>query len=341
VNSAPKRKAEGLENGAATQPQAAATTISGSGHSSKLASVAEPSSSGGTLSDTVANSFLSGVVSDSARSTSPHGGSQAWGHNAVASGLQANRERTVICSRSQGAYPPLTRSHPAVLYSQRTVNPLRTTPIYPTSSFQHASSLSSMIAQPADPRGPHTSSEPMQPCYPYQDVGCHSPALMYPGDSQHSPISTVAAARIHSDSSALDPVVPQPSLAPPPSMYWFLFDNDDNSVGLHKDASRSPSRPLGNADNIAPRTAANPTPISFLAKWEDMLVLERRIRSSFEANLGQIKQTQPLESGQTNQDDQEVSMKESGEFLFYFLFFGYCGTVLRHWIRALTYPSRP
>jgi hypothetical protein len=338
VNSTPKTKAEGLANGASSQLQAAATIISGSDHSSKLANVTEQSLSGGTLPDSVAKSFLSGVVSDGARSTSPRGGPHAWEHLNVAFDLQANRERAVFSSHPRDAHPAVTtRSHPAVLYSQHTVNPLQTSSVYSTPSFHHTSPLSSMIAQPADPRGPHTSPEPMQSPYLYEDVGGQSPALACPGNSQHDSIPILAAAaRMHSGSSVLDPVTPQPSLAPLPSMYWFLFDNDDNSVGPRKDASRSPSKLLGNADIIvpAPRPAANPMPISFLARWEDMLALEHRIRSSFDTNLQQMKQVQPTEADQAKQGgDQEVSsLKESGKFcsiLFYFFSFpgcfGYCG----------------
>ncbi|KAI0251977.1 hypothetical protein BJV78DRAFT_1206095 [Lactifluus subvellereus] len=314
ANSAPK-KAEGLAKDAPSRPRVAATTINGSGHSAKSVGVAEPSSSGGSLSaDAVANSFLSGGVrvSDSAKSTpSSHGGPQAWEHRTAASDLQANRESPAFC------YPAAlisTRPHPTVLYSQQGtgVNLLRTTPIYSTTSFQLASSLGSMIVQPADPRGPPTSSETTQLRDPYQDLGRQSPpALAYPEDSQRDPISTLVAARMHSGSSVLDsdPVVPQLSLGPLPSMYWFLFDKDDSSV---EDASRSPSRLLGSADVTAAPRVANPTPISFLARWGDMLALERRIRSSFEANLRQVRQAQPLESGGlAKPDDQETFLIKS------------------------------
>jgi hypothetical protein len=326
VNSAPKRQAEGSANGATSQLQAAATITSGSDYSLKLANVTEQSLSGGALPDCVAKSFLSGVVSDSARSTSPRGGPQTWGHLTVASDLQANRERAVFTSHSRDPHPAV------LLHSQHAVNALQTSSVYSIPSFYHASPLSSMIAQPADPRGPHTSPEPMQPPYLHEDVGRQSPALACPGDSQHGsiPILTATAARVHSSSSVLDPVMPQPSQAPLPSMYWFLFDNDDSSVGPRKGASRSPSLLLSNDDIIvpAPRPAANPTPISFLAKWEDMLALERQIRSSFDTNLQQQKQVQPMEPGQAKRGDQEVSLKVSGKFYFllstfcfFFLFF--------------------
>ena len=332
MNSTPKRKAGGLATGAPSKLRVTATPINGSDHSAKPASVAEESSSsGGSLSadrDTVANSFVSGAVSDSARSTSSHsGGPQTWEHPTAVSDLQENRENPAFCSHSQGALNSAAlTSHLTVLYSQqRTVDPLRTTPIYSTTSFQLASSLGSMI--PADPRGsPTTSSETTQFRAPRQDLGYQSPpspALAYPEGSQHDAISTLVAARMHSGSSSvLDPVAPQPSSAPLPSMYWFLFDKDDNSVDPHAEdaSSRSPSRLLGSADiaAAAPRVA-NPTPISFLARWEDMLALERRIRSSFETNLRQAKQAQPSESGLTKLDDhQETFLIRSGKDLFFF-----------------------
>jgi hypothetical protein len=299
---------ESLANGAPSQPQAAATSCSVSSHSLKPASVAEPRSSEGTPSDAVANSSLSGVVSDSARSTSPHSSTQPWEHPIITSELQenVNRERTVFCSHSQGASPAL----------QVTSN----------SSFQHISPLGSTISHPADPRGRRTEPEPIiHPRYHDQDVSRQAPGLALPEEatSQHDPnLPTLEATRMHLGSSVIlnrvapapAPGVPPPQspLAPLPSMYWFLFDNDGNSAGPYRDedASGDPSRLLpGNG------ATANPTPISFLAKWEDMLVLERRIRSSFDANLQQMKQAQLLELGQIKQGDQ---VNESGKFFFFY-----------------------
>jgi len=68
---------------------------------------------------------------------------------------------------------------------------------------------------------------------------------------------------------------PSESSAPPPSIYWLLFDTELDSVVDRErdDVSRSSSGGM-----IEP--PVTPTPISFLAKWEDMLALEHRIRSS-------------------------------------------------------------
>jgi len=64
------------------------------------------------------------------------------------------------------------------------------------------------------------------------------------------------------------------SSAPLPSMYWLLFDTElDSDVDRERDDVVSRSRGM-----MEPHVT--PTPISFFAKWEDMLALERRIRSS-------------------------------------------------------------
>lgn len=83
---------------------------------------------------------------------------------------------------------------------------------------------------------------------------------------------------------------PSESSTPLPSMYWLLFDTElDSIVDREQDdvVSRSPSRGI-----IEPHVT--PTPISFFAKWEDMLALERRIRSSsHSAKPVQSKRTNP------------------------------------------------
>ena len=69
---------------------------------------------------------------------------------------------------------------------------------------------------------------------------------------------------------------PSASSAPPPSMSWLLFDTALESVRDPEQddvVSRSSSRGMMESH-------VTPTPISFFAKWEDMLALERRIRSS-------------------------------------------------------------
>ncbi|KAH9980306.1 hypothetical protein BGW80DRAFT_1454804 [Lactifluus volemus] len=260
VNRTPRKKVESLANGAPSQPQAAATSCSVSGHSLKPASVAEPRSSEGTPSEAVANSSLSGVVSDSARSTSPHSSTQPWEHPIITSELQenVNRERTVFCSHSQGASPAL----------QVTSN----------SSFQHISPLGSTISHPATHVAVVLSPSLYSPSLSRSGCQRQAPGLALP---EGLLLSMTRIFQLWRRRACI-----QSPLAPLPSMYWFLFDNDGNGA------------------------TANPTPISFLAKWEDMLVLERRIRSSFDANLQHMKQAQLLELGQIKQGDQ---VNESGE----------------------------
>jgi hypothetical protein len=73
---------------------------------------------------------------------------------------------------------------------------------------------------------------------------------------------------------------PSESSAPPPSMYWLLFDTElDSVVDREQDDVVSRSSPSGGNDRMM-EPHVTPTPISFFAKWEDMLALERRIRSS-------------------------------------------------------------
>jgi hypothetical protein len=107
--------------------------------------------------------------------------------------------------------------------------------------------------------------------------------------------AAAAAAHIHSDAgTSVSPniLAPQlgPSTAPIPSMYWLLFDMDCDSIDRTRDGDTSslspPKLPSGDDANatasaLLPQAGSvTPTPISFIAKWEDMLALERRIRSS-------------------------------------------------------------
>jgi len=107
--------------------------------------------------------------------------------------------------------------------------------------------------------------------------------------------TTAAASHIHSDAGpSVSPnlLAPQlgPSTAPIPSMYWLLFDMDCDSIDRTRDGDMSslspPKLPSGDDTNatasaLLPQAGSvTPTPISFIAKWEDMLALERRIRSS-------------------------------------------------------------
>jgi hypothetical protein len=107
--------------------------------------------------------------------------------------------------------------------------------------------------------------------------------------------TAATASHIHRDARPLiDPnhLTPQlgPSTAPIPSLYWLLFDMDCDSIDRTRDGDMSslspPKLPSGDDTNaiasaLLPQAGSvTPTPISFIAKWEDMLALERRICSS-------------------------------------------------------------
>jgi hypothetical protein len=104
-------------------------------------------------------------------------------------------------------------------------------------------------------------------------------------------------------------------------MYWLLFDTDhDSSVdGQRDDGSRSSSRPLLGNDRMMALQQVTPTPVSFLAKWEDMLALERLIRSaSHNAKLVQLGQAQQadhaVEANRKKEGSQgEVTLTGTGE----------------------------
>jgi hypothetical protein len=92
---------------------------------------------------------------------------------------------------------------------------------------------------------------------------------------------------------------PSESSAPLLNMYWLLFDTElDSVVDRDRDDVVSRSSSGGMAAMEPPMT---PTPISFFAKWEDMLALERRIRSSsHNTKLVQSKRIQAVHAVELN-----------------------------------------
>lgn len=111
-------------------------------------------------------------------------------------------------------------------------------------------------------------SESSDPAYTELQLGTHVDLSSRRPQAAAGPDFVVASA-----GSRLGPTE---SSAPLPSMYWLLFDTElDSAVDGERDdvISRSSSRSM-----LEPHVT--PTPISFFAKWEDMLALERRIRSS-------------------------------------------------------------
>ena len=122
-----------------------------------------------------------------------------------------------------------------------------------------------------------------------------APAYM---DLGHALRGLGPAAATHTRASIGHPVVPDldsetaqlgPSSVPLPSIYWLLFDMDCDSIDQLRDGNVSslspPKLPSGNSDGTGmalPQhsSVVAPTPVSFMAKWEDMLALDHRIRSS-------------------------------------------------------------
>ncbi|KAH9969563.1 hypothetical protein BC827DRAFT_1160972 [Russula dissimulans] len=211
-----------------------------------------------------------------------------------------------------GAHPTLPRSHHNVAeHSQRPLGIVSTTPpVGFTSSFiQHGGT--GMNVQSVKSRGPRDSSsrspDPVQTsriqldlASPFSSAACNAEPshprhdLSGPASAASPGAAAVAAATVtcmHGLDLLLPDIVPPQvasgsSPAPFPSIYRLLFDTDYDAVDWHRGPlSRPPSRLLlGNNVDVAASSphayVATPTPVSFLAKWEDMLALERRIRSS-------------------------------------------------------------
>ena len=119
----------------------------------------------------------------------------------------------------------------------------------------------------------------------YVDLG-HALRSLGPGAATrtHANIGLPVVPDLDSDTAQLGP-----SSVPLPSIYWLLFDMDCDSIDQLRDGNVSslspPKLPSGNADGTGialPQhsTVVAPTPVSFMAKWEDMLALDHRIRSS-------------------------------------------------------------
>jgi len=99
------------------------------------------------------------------------------------------------------------------------------------------------------------------------------------------------------------PTVPSESSAPLPSMYWLLFDMELDSV---VDRERG---------DVVMKPHVTPTPISFFAKWEDMLALERRTRSSaHNAKLVQSKRIRAAHAVEPNRTRQHSGTGQGGSF---------------------------
>ena len=143
-------------------------------------------------------------------------------------------------------------------------------------------------------------SERPDPAYTELELGSHSHVDL---SQSHSQSQAVAPDFVAATGSQLGPPSESSAPLPSPSMYWLLFDTElDTVVDRERDdvVSRSSSRGM-----MEPHVT--PTPISFLAKWEDMLALERRIRSSVhnaklvQSESKQIQAGHPVEPNRTRQ----------------------------------------
>jgi hypothetical protein len=316
----------------------------------KSPNLAEPTAASGTspslFSSSLEHTFLfsrsDSVVPENGRSgsaTGPfdnHPQSSELEYPDVSPDLQANREHPVFYPHPQGANPALPRPHPdLVKHSQQTLEIL-TSPVYLDSPFKNGSSSPStgMDVPSIKSHGPHTSPSPgpLQTRYVNLNFVSDSLAAAYSTGFGHpqrhlgpaqAEAEAAAGTHINVGLSVPDPVAPQPgpSSTPLPSMYWLLFDTDhDSSVdGQRDDGSRSSSRPLLGNDRMMALQQVTPTPVSFLAKWEDMLALERLIRSaSHNAKLVQLGQAQQadhaVEANRKKEGSQgEVTLTGTGE----------------------------
>lgn len=232
------------------------------------------------------------------------------------SDLQTNHEHLVLCSSlpHRARLVQVSESPSALLHSQRTVNSCGTSLGYDfASSLQHVSSPSSLLSgsQPPSSCGSHSPHESVQTHQFHTNLGgSQSVVPAYPKYTTHDP--RPASACMHLDSSVL---TSQPSLVPLPSIYWLLFDRDEHSIGgradtLHGTPLSPPPGGLGGA-GVAAASQASATPVSFLAKWEDILALERRVGLSFVKNLSRARQAQP-ESPEVTPIEQGNPLMNSG-----------------------------
>lgn len=270
-------------------------------------------------------------------------------HPAVAPDLQGNREleRPLFFPYSHGTNPvALPRPHTDLVDSQLPLGGIVTDcSVYLASQalppFRHDTSSSpnsgtGIMDNVKSRNDPHTSpspasvppgplqqtptryvhvnlvSERSDPAYPELQLGTHV-------DLSSRAQAAVPHFVVAPTGSRLGPSEPS---APLPSMYWLLFDTELDSVvdGERDDVvSRSSSGGM-----LEPHVT--PTPISFFAKWEDMLALERRIRSSaHNTKLVQSKRIHAVHTVEPNRTTRQQSGTGKGVYfslpstLFFFM----------------------
>ena len=234
--------------------------------------------------------------------------------------LQVNRECPISYVHSpQGSNPGFPSSNLDLAgHSQRSpvTAAISAYDLTLPSPFRHSDAPSrggaSMEALSVGSHDPHTFPGAgiglLQPSYAHLNLVSESPALapafmdlghalrnLGPAAAAAAAAAT-AATRTHASIDLplvpdLDPDTAQlgPSSDPLPSIYWLLFDMDCDSIDQLRNGnvtSLSPPKfPSGSADGTGTAlpqhgSVVPPTPVSFMAKWEDVLALDRRIRSS-------------------------------------------------------------
>ncbi|KAI0269802.1 hypothetical protein BC834DRAFT_571968 [Gloeopeniophorella convolvens] len=183
-------------------------------------------------------------------------------------GSQAEYGYAASYSQAAEHPTPVSRLLPAPFQSHGTANASGAAHAL-ASSFQHASFLSGIHAHPLGQA--HTSLRPLE-------ARSSRKALVppYAGHLEQSEVSETASAC--STDSIPPPLALQLPFGHLPTMYSLLFGADD---GL----GSTQFQPEGSAAVPHPKA----TPISFVARWEDMLALERRIRSTFNAHVQQLE----------------------------------------------------
>ena len=215
--------------------------------------------------------------------------------------LRTNRDHLAFGSSSHGArLAQVPESPSTLLHSQHTTNSCGTRLGYDlVSPLQLVGSPEGLLLSSQHPGscGPHTLHEPVQTRHFLATLGSsQSVDLTYPKYTAHDssrPASVPVC--IHPDSSVPTYAAALPSVVPLPSIYWLLFDKDEHSIGgANGDLRGAPLSPLGELGGagVAVVSQASATPVSFLARWGDILTLERNTRSSFAKNLLRAKQAQ-------------------------------------------------
>lgn len=237
------------------------------------------------------------------------------GHPAIAPDLQGNRElgRPLFYPHSHGVNPVvLSRPHTELVDSQLPLGIVADNSVYLASQalppFRHGTSSPNTGTSMDNVKSRDTHTSPSPASAPPGPGPLQTPTRyvhVNPASERSDPVELGTHVDLSQTQAVPDFVAPNgppESSAPLPSMYWLLFDTELDSVAVDREqddvVSRSSSRGMMESH-------VTPTPISFFAKWEDMLALERRIRSaSHNAKLGQSKRIQAVHAVEPNRTRQ-------------------------------------